>query len=181
MLVRRVDLTPIDRALVVERFTVLDLDDDRYVSYDEWTGPRPLFRDLDRDGDDLLVVRDFDDVRYVDTVGDADRERYVAFHLLDVDDDALVAPWEWTGDLDVFFMMDVDDDGAITLAEYLGLVEPRRVPLRTAFGYDYDLDDDGDVEAVEWYGDPLRFARLDIDADGELEPVEALVGWLFRA
>jgi hypothetical protein len=181
LVVRQVDLTPIDRALVVERFTVLDADRDQFVSWREWSGPRPLFRELDDDGDDLLVVSDFDDTRYVQSVRDADRERYVSFHLLDVDDDGIVAPWEWTGDLDAFFLVDVDDDGVVSLAEYLGLVQPRQVPLRVALGDDLDFDGDGDLTAAEWLGDPLRFARLDLDADGELEPVEAMVGWLFRA
>jgi hypothetical protein len=180
VIVHELDLTPIDRALVVERFSVLDHDRDRYVSWNEWTGPRPLFHDLDANGDDLLVLSDFEDDRYVTSVRDVERERYVAFHLLDVDDDALVAPWEWTGDLDAFFLMDVDDDGVLTLAEYLGLVQTRRVPLRVAFSGDLDLDDDGDLTAFEWMGDPLTFARMDIDADGELEPLEAFVGWVLR-
>jgi hypothetical protein len=181
VVVQRVDLTPIDRALVVERFSVLDADRDRYVSLREWNGPRPLFRQLDDDRDDLLVVSDFDDTRYVSSVRDVDRERYVTFHLLDIDDDGVVAPWEWTGDLDGFFLVDVDDDGVVSLAEFLGLVQVRQVPLRTALGSGLDFDGDGDVTAVEWWGDPLRFARLDIDADGELEPLEAFVGWLFQA
>ena len=181
LVVRRVDLAPIDRALLVERFHFLDADRDRYVSAREWSGPQPLFHQLDTNRDDLLVVSDFDDARYVDTVRDVDRERYVAFHLLDVDDDGMVAPWEWTGDLDAFFLVDVDDDGVVSLAEYLGLVQVRQVPLRTALGGGLDLDGDGDVTAVEWWGDPLRFVRLDLDRDGELEPLEAVVGWLFQA
>jgi hypothetical protein len=53
------------------------------------------------------------------------------------------------------------------------------VPLRAAFGG--DLDDDGRLVAVEWVGDPYRFARLDVDDDGEIEPLEAFVGWVTRA
>ena len=179
LIVSRVDLAPVDRVLVVDRFSAYDLDRDRYVTLREWPGPRPLFYDLDRDRDDRLVVDDLLVARpRLEPVLAVDRERYVAFHLLDRDDDGVLAPWEWTGDIDLFFLLDADNDGVMEQSEYLGLARRQRIPLRVAYGA--DLDGDRRLVPVEWVGDPYRFARLDIDADGEIEPVEALVGWALR-
>jgi hypothetical protein len=123
--------------------------------------------------DDMLVARP-----RLEPVLAVDRERYVAFHLLDVDDDGVLAPWEWSGDIDLFFLLDGDNDGVLEQNEYLGLARRQRIPLRVAYGA--DLDGDRRLVPVEWVGDPYRFARLDIDDDGEIEPVEALVGWALR-
>lgn len=179
LIVSRVDLDPVDRVLVVDRFSTYDLDRDRYVTLREWPGPRPLFYDLDRDHDERLVVDDLLVARpRLEPVLAVDRERYVAFHLLDRNDDGVLAPWEWTGDVDLFFLLDADNDGVLEQAEYLGLARRQRIPLRVAYGA--DLDGDRRLVPVEWVGDPYRFARLDIDDDGEIEPVEALVGWALR-
>ena len=181
MIVDRLAVAPIDRVLFDDRFVVLDTNRDAYLAYDEWTGPRPLFYDLDRDGDRFLTpvelrVADprLEQVRLVD------RERYVAFHLLDVDDDGVIAPWEWTGDMDLFFAVDASNDGVVSQEEYLGLVRTRPVSVRYAWNGDLDLDRDGYVERVEWVGDPYRFASLDMDRDGRVEKWEALTGWLMR-
>jgi hypothetical protein len=110
-----------------------------------------------------------------------ERNRYVAFDLLDVDDDGVLASWEWTGSLEVYFALDGDGDGVVSQAEYLGLVPAvRPVPMRLAWNGTLDADGDGAVEPVEWVGDPLRFTRLDLDRDGRVERWEAVAGWLLR-
>ena len=179
LIVSRVDLDPVDRVMVVDRFSAYDMDRDRYLSMREWPGSRPLFYDLDRDHDRRLVLDDMLVARpRLEPVLAVDRERYVAFHLLDVDDDGVLAPWEWSGDIDLFFLLDGDNDGVLEQNEYLGMARRQRIPLRVAYGA--DLDGDRRLVPVEWVGDPYRFARLDIDDDGEIEPVEALVGWALR-
>jgi hypothetical protein len=179
LVTERVQLAPVDRVLVADRFIALDLDHDRFVGFDEWTGPRPLFRDLDLDDDyrlvdDELVISN----PRVRTVTMVDRDRYVAFALLDQDDDGVVAPWEWTGDMDVFFLLDVDGNSVVDQPEYLGLVQARPVPVRMLARGALDLDHDGYVYRSEWVGDPYRFVSLDLNGDGRLKPAEAVAGAL---
>lgn len=107
-----------------------------------------------------------------------DRERFVAFHLLDRDDDGLIAPWEWTGDIDVFFLLDANAEGVLEQAEYLGLVRTRPVPLRLVTRGVLDLDHDGFVSRAEWVGDPFVFVSLDLNGDGRVKPLEAVGGYL---
>lgn len=177
--VDRVQVAPVDRVLVTDRFLALDLDRDRFVSWNEWTGPRPLFRQLDVNDDrrlfaDELVVSN----PRVRTVTMVDRERYVAFALLDQDDDSVIAPWEWTGDMDTFFWLDVDGNGLVDQSEYLGLVRTRPVPVRMIANGALDFDHDGCVTRSEWVGDPYRFVSLDLNADGRVKPAEAVAGAL---
>ncbi|HXT19764.1 MAG TPA: hypothetical protein VN923_03355 [Thermoanaerobaculia bacterium] len=175
----RMSFTPVDRVLVTDRFVFLDSNRDRYVAYDEWSGPRPLFRTLDLNRDrylapsELVVTRPI--VRDVTLV---DRDRYVAFQLIDVDDDGVIAPWEWTGDMDVFFLLDVDGNGVLGQSEYLGLVRTRPVPVRLIADGALDLDGNGYVDRCEWVGDPYRFVSLDLNGDGRLRPYEAVTGSL---
>jgi hypothetical protein len=179
LVVSRVSVAPVDRVLVDDRFVFLDADRDRFVSFDEWTGPRPIFRRLDLDGDRFLVPSELVVNRpLVQSVTLVDRDRYVAFQLLDVNDDGVVAPWEWTGDLDVFFLLDVDDNGVLGQSEYLGLVRTRPVPVRLIAGGALDLDGNGYVSRAEWVGDPYRFVSLDLNGDGRVKPAEAVAGAL---
>jgi len=179
VVVNRVSFTPVDRVLVTDRFVFLDSNRDRYVTYDEWAGPRPLFHTLDINRDrylapsELVISRPI--VRDVTLV---DRDRYVAFQLLDVDDDGVIAPWEWTGDMDVFFLLDYDGDGILGQSEYLGLVRTRPVPVRYIANGSLDLDGNGYVDRCEWVGDPYRFVSLDRNHDGRLRPFEAVTGSL---
>ncbi len=154
--VDRVQLAPVDRVLVTDRFLALDLDRDRFVSFAEWTGPRPLFRQLDVNDDRRLFADEFvvSNPR-VRTVTMVDRERYIAFALLDQDDDDVIAPWEWTGDMDVFFMLDVDGNGLVDQAEYLGLVRVQPVPVRLIATGALDLDRSGYVSRARVGGRPL--------------------------
>ena len=179
LVVSRVSVAPVDRVLVDDRFVFLDADRDRFVSFDEWTGPRPIFRRLDLDGDRFLVPSELVVSRpLVQSVTLVDRDRYVAFQLLDVNDDGVVAPWEWTGDMDVFFLLDVDDNGVLGQSEYLGLVRTRPVPVRLIAGGALDLDGNGYVSRAEWVGDPYRFVSLDLNGDGRVKPAEAVAGAL---
>jgi hypothetical protein len=178
--VERPRFVPVDRALLDGRFVALDLDGDRFVTLDEWSGPRRMFRTLDLDGDRRLVVRELvvpasPPLRAVTLV---DRDRYLAFNLLDIDDDGIVAPWEWTGDMDVFFLLDESGDGVLEQAEYLGLVRARPLPMRYVVDGALDCDHDGLVSRSEWVGDPFRFVSLDLDGDGVLRRPEAVVGSL---
>jgi hypothetical protein len=180
LVVRRMPMEPLDRVLLDDRFLVLDGNRDTFVTFDEWSGPRPLFRALDVNRDSRLVVGEVvipADPR-VQRFSLVDRERYVAFNLLDQDDDGVIAPWEWTGDMDVFFLLDVGADGVLEPAEYLGLVRTRPVPVRWIARGDLDLDHNGFVSRSEWVGDPLLFVSLDLDDDGRVKPLEAVVGSL---
>jgi hypothetical protein len=107
-----------------------------------------------------------------------DRDRFVAFDLLDQDNDGVIAPWEWTGDMDVFFLLDVDNDGIVSQPEYLGLVHVRRVPVRFIADGALDLDHNGFISRAEWVGDPFRFAALDLNHDGRVKPIEGVLGTL---
>jgi hypothetical protein len=179
VVVSRVDFAPVDRVLIDDRFVFLDADRDRFVSYDEWTGARPIFRRLDLDGDRFLMPSELVVSRpLVQSVTLVDRDRYVAFQLLDVNDDGVVAPWEWTGDMDVFFLLDVDDNGVLGQSEYLGLVRSRPVPVRMLARGALDLDGNGYVDRCEWVGDPYRFVSLDLNGDGRVKPAEAVAGAL---
>jgi hypothetical protein len=182
LVIHELDTRPVDRVLLVDRFLLLDHDRDQFLTWNEWTGDRVLFHQLDRDDDRRLVMGDLLVApARLEPVLRVDRQRYADFHLLDLDDDRVVAPWEWSADLDVFFLLDSDGDGLVSQSEYLGLVPVRTVPLRMVVQRDLDLDADGRIEAVEWVGDPYRFARLDIDADGVIEPLESLAGWALTA
>jgi len=182
-LLDRLPAAPVDRVLVADRFAALDRDRDGAVGRDEWPGTPSLFRRLDRNRDGFLLPGELaaSDPRLA-AARLLDRDRYVAFNLLDVDDDGLIAPWEWTGDMDVFFRLDSSGDGALSAAEYLGLLPASRsLPVRLALNGALDVDGDGAVERMEWVGDPYRFGRLDLDRDGKIERWEAFAGWLLRA
>src|SRR4029453_17550449 len=114
-------------------------------------GPPPVFPRPDLDGDRFLVPSELVMSRpLVQSVTLVDRDRYVAFQLLDVNDDGVVAPWEGAGDMDVFFLLDVDDNGVLGQSEYLGLVRSRPVPVRLIAGGALDLDGNGYVRRAEW-------------------------------
>ena len=180
LMVNRVSFTPVDRVLITDRFVFLDSNRDRFVGFDEWVGPRPLFRTLDLNRDRFLAPSELVVTRpIVRTVSLVDRDRYVAFALLDQDDDGILAPWEWTGSMDVFFLLDVDVDGVVSQPEYLGLVRTRPVPVRLIAGGALDLDGNGYVSRYEWVGDPYRFVSLDLNGDGRLRPYEAVTGSVF--
>ena len=156
------------------RFAAFDSDLDGYVTPVEWPAGRRSFRSYDRD-DDLLLVRD--ELYVDDDLLVVDRDRLLLFHGLDRDDDGLIAPWEWPGDLDSFFLRDFDGDAVISLDELMGLVEVD-YGVRD-YRYDaLDFDRDGRVARVEWVGDPVRFTRLDRNADGAVGRWEYGVGWV---
>jgi hypothetical protein len=156
------------------RFAAFDSDLDGYVTPVEWPAGRRSFRSYDRD-DDLLLVRD--ELYVDDDLLVVDRDRFLLFHGLDRDDDGLIAPWEWPGDLDSFFLRDFDGDAVVSLDEFVGLVDVDH-GVR-AYRYDaLDFDRDGRVARVEWVGDPVRFTRLDRNADGAVGRWEYGVGWV---
>ncbi|HEV8242095.1 MAG TPA: hypothetical protein VGS57_22205 [Thermoanaerobaculia bacterium] len=182
VVVNRVQLAPVDRVLLDDRFGFLDTNRDRFVAFDEWAGPRPIFRTLDLNGDRLLAPSELVVSRpVVRTVSLVDRDRYVAFQLLDVDDDGVIAPWEWTGSMDVFFLLDADGNGLLGQSEYLGMVRTRPVPVRLIADGALDLDHNGYVSRYEWVGDPYRFVSLDLNGDGRVKPAEAVAGALLAA
>jgi hypothetical protein len=156
------------------RFAAFDSDLDGYVTPVEWPAGRRSFRSYDRD-DDLLLVRD--ELYVDDDLLVVDRDRFLLFHGLDRDNDGLIAPWEWPGDLDSFFLRDFDGDAVVSLDEFVGLVDVDH-GVR-AYRYDaLDFDRDGRVARVEWVGDPVRFTRLDRNADGAVGRWEYGVGWV---
>jgi hypothetical protein len=164
----------VDVVVRAGRFAAFDSDLDGYVTPVEWPAGRRSFRSYDRD-DDLLLVRD--ELYVDDDLLVVDRDRLLLFHGLDRDDDGLIAPWEWPGDLDSFFLRDFDGDAVISLDEFMGLVDVD-YGVR-AYRYDaLDFDRDGRVARVEWVGDPVRFTRLDRDADGMVGRWEYGVGWV---
>src|SRR6185503_9764152 len=131
VMVQRVSVAPVDTVLLQDRFLALDVDRDRFVTFDEWTGPRTVFTRLDLNRDRMLVPGEVVVSNpLVRTVTMVDRDRYVAFNMLDQDDDGLIAAWEWTGDMGLFFRLDVDNNGVIDQAEYLGYAPVRPVPVR---------------------------------------------------
>jgi hypothetical protein len=164
----------VDVVVRAGRFAAFDSDLDGYVTPVEWPAGRRSFRSYDRD-DDLLLVRD--ELYVDDDLLVVDRDRLLLFHGLDRDDDGLIAPWEWPGDLDSFFLRDFDGDAVVSLDEFMGLVEVD-YGVRD-YRYDaLDFDRDGRVARVEWVGDPVRFTRLDRDADGMVGRWEYGVGWV---
>jgi hypothetical protein len=164
----------VDVVVRAGRFAAFDSDLDGYVTPVEWPAGRRSFRSYDRD-DDLLLVRD--ELYVDDDLLVVDRDRLLLFHGLDRDDDGLIAPWEWPGDLDSFFLRDFDGDAVVSLDELMGLVEVD-YGVR-AYRYDaLDFDRDGRVARVEWVGDPVRFTRLDRNADGLVGRWEYGVGWV---
>jgi hypothetical protein len=156
------------------RFAAYDSDLDGYVTPVEWPAGRRSFRSYDRD-DDLLLVRD--ELYYDDDLVVVDRDRFVLFHGLDRDDDGLIAPWEWPGDVESFFLRDFNGDAVISLDEFMGLVEVD-YGVR-GYGFDaLDFDRGGTIAGVEWVGDPVRFTRLDRNANGVVGRWEYGVGWM---
>jgi len=156
------------------RFAAYDSDLDGYVTPVEWPAGRRSFRSYDRD-DDLLLVRD--ELFYDDDLVVVDRDRFLLFHGLDRDDDGLIEPWEWPGDVESFFLRDFNGDAVIGLDEFMGLVEVDH-GVRS-YGYDaLDFDRSGTIAGVEWVGDPVRFSRLDRNANGVVGRWEYGVGWM---
>lgn len=179
VVVNRVQVMPVDRVLIDDRFACLDVNHDRFVGFDEWMGPRPVFRTLDLNRDRLLAPSELVVGRpIVRTVSLVDRDRYVAFQLLDVNDNGVVEPWEWTSDMDTFFLLDYDGNGLVNESEYLGMVRTRPVPVRLIANGSLDLDHNGYVSRYEWVGDPYRFVSLDLNGDGRVKPAEAVAGAL---
>ena len=179
VVVNRVQVSPVDRVLIDDRFACLDVNHDRFVGFDEWMGPRPVFRTLDLNRDRLLAPSELVVSRpIVRTVSLIDRDRYVAFQLLDVNDNGVVEPWEWTGDMDTFFLLDYDGNGLVNESEYLGMVRTRPVPVRLVANGALDLDHNGYISRYEWVGDPYRFVSLDLNGDGRVKPAEAVAGAL---
>ena len=155
------------------RFAAFDGDLDGYVTPVEWPAGRRSFRDYDRDGDQLLVR---DELYHDDDLLVVDRDRFLLFHGLDRDEDGLIAPWEWPGDLDSFFLRDFNGDAVIGLDELMGLVEVD-YGVRD-YGFDaLDFDRGGTITRVEWVGDPVRFTRLDRNDNGVVGRWEYGVGW----
>ena len=166
----------VDVVVRTERWADFDRDFDGYVTPVEWSAGDGAFHRLDRDHD-LVLVRD--ELFVDDTYVAIDRERFLLFDALDRDEDGLVAPWEWPGDLDSFFFRDLNADGAVALDEFLGL--ETQVEVRE-LGFDaLDFDRSGQIARVEWVGDPVRFARLDRNDNGVVGRWEFGVGWLFGA
>jgi hypothetical protein len=164
----------VDLVVRKSRFATFDGDLDGYVTPVEWPAGRRSFRSYDRDGDLLLV---HDELFYDDDLVIVDRDRFLLFHGLDRDDDGLIAPWEWPGDLESFFLRDFDGDGVISLDEMMGLVELDR-GVR-AYRFDViDFDRDGEIARVEWVADPVRFTRLDRNGNGVVGRWEYAVGWV---
>ena len=163
----------VDAFVTTERFASYDRDYDGFLAPAEWPGGGLGFDGYDTDGDGYLVRRELyadDDLIVVD------RDRLLLFQGLDLDDDGLIAPWEWPGDLDSFWFRDENADGAIGLDEYLGLTVDR--PVRELEFDAVDYDRDGEIARVEWVGDPYRFHRLDRNDNGVVGRWEYAFGWL---
>lgn len=163
----------VDTFVTTERFASYDRDYDGYLAPAEWPGGGLGFDRYDADGDGYLVRREL----YADAdLIVVDRDRLLLFQGLDVDDDGLIAPWEWPGDLDSFWFRDENADGAVSLDEYLGLAADR--PVRDLKFDAVDYDRDGEIARVEWVGDPYRFHRLDRNDNGVVGRWEYAFGWL---
>ncbi len=164
----------VDTFVTTERFSSYDRDYDGFVAPAEWPGGGLGFDRYDADGDGYLVRRELyaDDELIV-----IDRDRLLLFQGLDLDDDGLIAPWEWPGDLDSFWFRDENADGAVGLDEYLGLAVVDR-PVRDLEFDAIDYDRDGEIARVEWVGDPYRFHRLDRNDNGVVGRWEYAFGWL---
>lgn len=164
----------VDLVVRRERFAAFDRNLDGRVRLAEWPAGRSSFRRYDLDGDRVLVGDElFADHDFVLV----DRDRFLLFQGLDRDDDGLVAPWEWPGDLDSFFYRDFNGDGAIALDEFVGLGTPSRSVRSLQFDA-LDFDSNGTISRVEWIGDPVRFSRLDRNDNGVVGRWEFGVGWL---
>jgi hypothetical protein len=189
LMVTQPAVVPLDRVLLNNDFLALDVNGDRFVTLSEWTGPRPLFWRLDTNRDRRVVYTElvaptyqpayvtapvYAPLRSTVLVG---RDRFVQFDLLDRSNDGLIAPWEWTGDMDLFFLLDRNGDGLVEQPEFLGVGVARPVvPVRMVVDGALDLDHDGYVSRWEWVGDPFRFAALDLNGNGRLGRVEAVIG-----
>jgi hypothetical protein len=159
--------------VAVERFSSYDRDFDGYVAPNEWPAGGLAFDRYDLDDDGYLVSSELyadDDLIVID------RDRLLLFQGMDRDDDGLVAPWEWPGDLDSFWFRDHNGDGAVSLDEYLGLDVD--MPVRDLEFDAIDYDRSGEIARVEWVGDPYRFQRLDRNDNGVVGRWEYAFGWL---
>jgi hypothetical protein len=166
-------LSDVDTFVTVERFSSYDRDFDGYLAPAEWPAGNYAFDRYDLDDDGYLVSRELyadDDLIVID------RDRLLLFQGIDQDDDGLVAPWEWPGDLDSFWFRDHNADGAVSLDEYLGLDVD--LPVRDLSFDAVDYDRDGEIARVEWVGDPYRFHRLDRNDNGVVGRWEYAFGWL---
>jgi Ca2+-binding EF-hand superfamily protein len=166
----------IDRSLRLDRFAAFDLDGNGVIDRQEWPGSRREFRNLDLDGDGVIRREElFTDGRAFA----ADRERWALFHRLDRDGDGAISLQEWPGSLRAFEVRDRDGDGVLSIEEMLAL-DGVEVDLRLAALADLDLDGDGVVRRVEWWGDPFQFDRVDRNGDGVVSRWELLLGWMLR-
>jgi hypothetical protein len=166
-------LNDVGSFVAVERFSSYDRDFDGYVAPNEWPAGGLAFDRYDLDDDGYLVSSELyadDDLIVID------RDRLLLFQGMDRDDDGLVAPWEWPGDLDSFWFRDHNGDGAVSLDEYLGL--DIDLPVRDLEFDAIDFDRSGEIARVEWVGDPYRFQRLDRNDNGVVGRWEYAFGWL---
>jgi len=173
-----------DVASRAAQFTEWDKNRDGVLQGNEWTGPRALFHQLDRDANSVLSRQEYMDIEGVqaaDRTGSifadpvqpqrerrgtrvgsrVDPERNRRWRALDTDGDGVLSQDQWTGDQHWFDLLDRDNNGAVTSAEYL-------TPDFQAMFDELDDNRDGRVARAEWTGRLATFRQLDANADRSL-------------
>ena len=96
-----------------ERFRWLDTNRDNRVTRAEWRYDAEDFFRVDRNGDNVLTLREF-------LVGDVDDDRGDRFADLDIDNNNRLSRNEWHGSLTAFTWLDRNRDGELSRSEVVG-------------------------------------------------------------
>ena len=138
----------------IERFRLLDRDNDGRLSRAEWRPGAELFARVDRNRNNFVSAAEF--------TGEED-SREDRFAALDTNRDGVVRPDEWRSSAAVFDALDANRDGALTRAEAVGTEGGTRDEFRSV-----DVNGDGSIARAEWPWNTAAFDRLDTNRDGRL-------------
>ena len=152
--------TAIDREddWTIERFRLLDRDNDGRLSRAEWRTGAEIFARVDRNRNNFVSAAEFTGE------DDAPEDRFAA---LDTNRDGLVRSNEWRGSAAVFDALDANRDGALTRAEAVGTEGGARDEFSSV-----DVNGDGSIARTEWHWNAAAFDRLDTNRDGRLSRQE---------
>lgn len=166
------------------RFQAMDTNRDGIIQRSEWRGNDRSFANQDWNGDGQLSGNEVRvGANRNQNLEEADHlpnryERFVSwtqagFNNLDHNRDRRIAANEWHYDRETFRRVDRNRDGSLDQTEFLG---GDIDDARDASFDDLDWNNNGRVEASEWYGSESVFSSMDQNRDGVLSRFEVVGG-----
>ena len=156
----------------------MDINEDGYITWDEWDGNERMFDRFDADGSGDLDPDEIDAIKQrMEQRGSGrrgERPQRRSFEEMDSNSDSVITADEFRGPEEAFSRIDADGDGQINREEMEAASSPRPPTFE-----ELDVNDDSFISADEFRGNQTAFSRADVNGDGQITREEMEGAWAF--